>query len=238
MLYAALGISIVLVILFIYVELKHHAHQSMLFKGLASLGFMFVYAMAVRDWFFTGGFVIIPFTLNTLIVYAVLLFLGLSSGLAGDLYLAIRPMHKEADKAIINGGILFFAIGHLFYFIGLLQIETFSYLSIIFGLIMAIVIYLGSNLLHFEMGKAKIPSLIYAFILFGLVGQSLSYVMQGRFTTFSIVFFVGALLFALSDLILAPIYFKQNKRPIIIILNYVTYYGAQILIALSLIYLR
>lgn len=238
MIYLSLGITILLVFVFIYVELTKKPHLSMLLKGLASLGFISIFVFVLRDWYITGGFIVIHFTLYTLITVAAFIFLGLTSGLAGDLYLAIRPMQQDVDKSVINGGIMLFSIGHIFYFIGLLQIERFSFLSLVFGIIMTGVIYLGSDLLGFKMGKAKIPSLIYTFILFGLVGQSLGYAMETHFQTFSLIFLIGASLFAISDLILAPIYFKGDNKKILVILNYVAYYGAQILIALSFGYLR
>ncbi|MBE7007859.1 MAG: hypothetical protein E7422_01715, partial [Ruminococcaceae bacterium] len=48
--------------------------------------------------------------------------------------------------------------------------------------------------------------------------------------------FLGSLLFAASDLILSGTYFGKGKdRPVDIITNYLTYYPAQYLIALSLL---
>jgi hypothetical protein len=58
------------------------------------------------------------------------------------------------------------------------------------------------------------------------------------FSSFSILFIIGAILFAISDLILAPIYYKNDRRNIMIILNLVTYYAAQIMIASSIYFLR
>ena len=51
------------------------------------------------------------------------------------------------------------------------------------------------------------------------------------------LFFIGGILFALSDLVLSGTYFGGKERPVDIILNYLTYYPAQFLIALSLLYL-
>jgi hypothetical protein len=58
-----------------------------------------------------------------------------------------------------------------------------------------------------------------------------------RATTLDL-FFGGAVLFAVSDLILSGTYFGRGKeRPVDLLLNYLTYYPAQFLIAWSLLYL-
>ena len=52
------------------------------------------------------------------------------------------------------------------------------------------------------------------------------------------LFFIGAVLFALSDLVLSGTYFGVGKdRPADLIANYLLYYPAQYLIALSLLFL-
>ena len=52
-------------------------------------------------------------------------------------------------------------------------------------------------------------------------------------------FFAGGILFALSDLILSGTFFGEGKeRSVDLILNYLTYYGGQFLIAFSLAWLR
>ena len=56
-------------------------------------------------------------------------------------------------------------------------------------------------------------------------------------TTLNLIF-IGSILFALSDLVLSGTYFGGKERPVDIILNYLTYYPAQFLIALSLLFLK
>ena len=52
------------------------------------------------------------------------------------------------------------------------------------------------------------------------------------------LFFAGAVLFAVSDLILSGTYFGEGReRPVNLLLNYLSYYPAQFLIAYSLLYL-
>ncbi len=51
--------------------------------------------------------------------------------------------------------------------------------------------------------------------------------------------FAGGIFFLISDLILSGTYFGEGKnRPVDIIINHVTYYIAQFLIASSLLFLK
>ena len=53
------------------------------------------------------------------------------------------------------------------------------------------------------------------------------------------LFFIGGVLFMISDLILNGTYFGEGKeRPVDIATNYLTYYSAQFLIASSLMFLK
>ncbi len=234
-----LATAILFLFLFIFFELYKKPLEALFLKAFASFGFLLVfsYALYVRfDELIQMGNLsddeIMPFKL------ALLILLGLVAGTFGDIHLGIRPLQDASkDKQIIVGGIVYFAIGHIFYLIALLSIGTFSYLSVSIGLIMTIVIFIGSKVLHFEMGIAKYPTLFYTFLIFMMVGQALANAIATNFDTFSTLIFMGSILFSLSDLLLAPIYYKGNKQKIMISTNLITYYAAQLLIAYSVLYI-
>ena len=138
---------------------------------------------------------------------------------------------------IINRGIIAFSIGHVFYFSALVILGEFRILSVIVSIAMTVIIVIGSDVMKFEMGKNRIPAYLYSALIFLMVGQALSLVMSHGFKDAYGLIFVGALLFGLSDLILAPIYFKNMATKPMIALNLLTYYAAQLLIALSVFYL-
>ncbi|MBU1140940.1 MAG: hypothetical protein KKG64_00290, partial [Firmicutes bacterium] len=79
--------------------------------------------------------------------------------------------------------------------------------------------------------------LFYTFIMFMLVGQALGYAISVEFSVFSVLILSGAILFSISDLLLAPIYYQGNKKKIMIALNFASYYAAQLLIAYSILYI-
>ena len=228
MIYLYLGFACLMAVLYIVVELKKNALTALVAKALASLSFIILGVFA--------------FTENLGEVHPVVpwVLIGLTCGLIGDLVLALRPLRpKEEDKKIIVFGILFFSLGHLSYLLGLSEIPglNLSLIAFVIGLLVALVVVYMSYLLKFKMGKARIPSYVYAFLIFSMVAQSVMYYMQVPDATLFLLFMIGAILFGVSDLILAPIYYQNPQKPIMIILNLVTYYGAQILIAFSLFFI-
>lgn len=234
-----LFVAIFLVGLFIFFELKDKPLRSLLIKGFASFGFLLVFASALYEKLDMGQhvFVVTSHYLDVIRI-APLILLGLIAGLLGDIHLELRSLlDPSKDKKIIVGGIVFFSVGHIFYLTALLMLGSFSYLSIIIGMIMSVLIFFASKLLKFEMGIAKYPTLFYTFIMFMLVGQALGYAISVEFSVFSVLILSGAILFSISDLLLAPIYYQGNKKKIMIALNFATYYAAQLLIAYSILYI-
>ena len=85
----------------------------------------------------------------------------------------------------------------------------------------------------------KIIVCIYAFIL---ALNPLTSLMLCIYTGWSspslIMLFAGGISFAVSDLVLSKTYFGEgHEKPLDFILNYITYYGAQFIIAFSLLFL-
>lgn len=215
----------VMAIIYIAVELTQKPLVSLFIKALASLSFIMlglsklILGHQMMEEVF--GWVI----------------LGLAAGMIGDIVLALRPLRpKEEDKTIIVMGIIAFSLGHIFYLLGLNTAEPFHWISFGFGLIAAILIFIASIMMKFNMGIAKYPSYFYAFLIFTMIGQSL--ILTGSYANNEayILFMIGAILFGVSDLVLAPIYYAGSKSKLMVALNLTTYYGAQILIALSLFY--
>ena len=55
-------------------------------------------------------------------------------------------------------------------------------------------------------------------------------------TTSNVMVALGAVLFVISDMILAFLYFGGKKQTYLKTINLITYYGGQLLIALSILY--
>lgn len=224
--YILLGVAIIMAVIYITVELTQKPLISLYVKALASLSFIILGTYRLLN------------DVNNIPEYIGWILLGLASGMIGDIVLALRPLRpKEEDKLIIVFGIISFSIGHLFYLTALLMMSTFSWISLIVGLIAFFIVVVMSYIMKFNMKIARIPSYVYAFLIFFMVGQSVMAGSQLNYQTSSVLFLLGAILFGVSDLILAPIYYTDKSSKVMIALNLLTYYGAQILIALSIVFM-
>ncbi|MBQ9044826.1 MAG: hypothetical protein IJ112_02620 [Oscillospiraceae bacterium] len=222
--------------LFLYVreKLKAYSLKAVFLKTTVSLFFL---AVAVCGWFLSaqaGG----------LQVMGVFFVLGLLFGLLGDIWLDLKYVYPAHDDPFTYAGFLSFAIGHVLYITGmLLQYQPKSALYVILPIALAVLVSGGNILLEktmkLDFGKMRLIVFGYGAILFStvLVAGSLALQRGWHEPTLNLIF-VGGILFALSDLVLSGTYFGGKERPVDIILNYLTYYPAQFLIALSLLYLR
>ncbi len=225
MIYILLSVASILAILYIYVELTRKPLEAFAYKALASVSFVGLAVFVAMDK------VILPSLYGWFL-------LGLVLGLIGDLVLALRPLNDpKEDKTIINYGITAFGLGHVMYLFGTILESEFYLLSLVIGIVMAGIIISGSYVLKFQMGKSRIPSYLYAFLIFFMIGQTIMMVSIHGLQPGYLILMIGAILFGISDLILAPIYFQGMNRKVLIAANLLTYYGAQILIALSLFFI-
>ena len=108
--------------------------------------------------------------------------------------------------------------------------------------VLAIVVSIGNVALEKPMkldyGRMKPVVVGYGILLFSTlaISGSLALCYEWREPALNI-FFAGAVLFTLSDLVLSGTYFgKGHERPIDFVLNYFTYYPAQFLIATALMF--
>jgi len=225
MIYLAIFLSVIFVGTYIFIETRGKPLKSIAFKGLASFGFISLFIISVLK--------SKAYLTNPLIVF--LFALGFVAGLMGDIYLALRPLRpKEENHQIILIGTICFATGHLFYYSALLIYGTFSYWAIVISLIVTIATFLASKVLKLNWGPSKIPSVIYSFLVFLVAGQAIMNGLQHGLSGFYTSVILGSLLFGISDLILAQIYFGGKETNPYIIMNLSTYYAAQILLAFSL----
>ncbi len=237
--YLFLGMAVVIVGMFIFIEMKEASLFSLFFKALASFSFILLFSIVISEK--TGqptsayyvGEDFVPF-MGT----AFLIFMGLVAGLIGDLLLGLRPLRPASDNnTIITSGIFSFSIGHVFYYFALLKLNAFSVYPLMIGVVGAVIIFIGAKVMKLKWEQLRIPSLAYAFILFLIFGQALINAIALGFTMTTTLLFAGATLFLISDLILSQIYFKEGAPKVLVAYNLSTYYAAQLLIAFAILFL-
>jgi len=233
MLYSILGILVLSWSIFIYLIIKNRRLDGFYMKGFTSFVFIFLYAYSIYH--------VLTHSQNAVndahIILMVATGLGLVLGLIGDLFLEVQYFYPDQKVKQIKYGMIVFGFSHLFYIIAITELVVFNYFSLLIGLLMTVVTYIGAKGLKLDFGKLTLFSYGYSFVIFTMVGQSIFQANLLSGSTYSIIFMMGAIFFGLSDLLLAPIYFKKDSHRFFVIANLATYYLGQTLIALSIYFL-
>lgn len=170
---------------------------------------------------------------------------GLVFGLFGDVWLDLKFVYPGDDEPWSMAGFKSFAIGHIFFMLGM--VLNFADLSkpgyIVVPLLLGAVCGLGAvksaPLMKLVYGKYEKISIVYGGILFAMALLAGSLAMEHGWQCRTLnMMFIGGISFALSDLVLSGTYFGEgHDKPFDIIANYITYYGAQFIIALSVLFI-
>ena len=206
--------------LFIMEENKEKYVAAVVLKGLASLCFVVVGAMAGD-----GSHL------------AKLVLTGLILGCVADVLLNLRWVFKEKGKLIFLVGILVFLCGHIVYLAAILPMAKSWILCVGIGII------LTAGLMKWIFTKItsekafKIFGIFYigAIVLMNCVAISNLITAPSTFTA---IFALGAALFLISDIVLILNTFGPESKFSLRITNLSLYYLGQLLIALSLLSLK
>lgn len=169
--------------------------------------------------------------------YGLLIVVGLVFGMLGDIYLDQKWVYPKDMKQYLYAGFICFGIGHLFYIPALVTTAHISMKLMIIPVIVGVVVAVGNLLLEKPMkqkfGEYKAIVTVYSFILAAMVATAVVAAFVSKHPAF-IVYAIGSVLFLVSDLVLSPMYFGEGKNtPTNFIVNHVTYYLGQYMIAFS-----
>lgn len=224
-------LGVIGLVFYLIEKCKGYSLKSVLIKTVVSLFFI---ATAIAATIQNRGHILNDFIIASLIV-----------GLLGDIFLDLKYVYPKDDKLYTYAGFVAFGIGHILFVIGLLlefymEGNMLYFLIPIAGAILFVIInlLLEKPMKHNFKGYKVIIS-IYAFLLAMNPFTSLMLCIYLNWSNITLIMmFVGGILFAISDLVLSNTYFgKGHEKPIDFILNYLTYYGAQYIIAFSLLFL-
>ncbi|MCM1363769.1 MAG: lysoplasmalogenase [Faecalibacterium sp.] len=173
--------------------------------------------------------------------YGLFITVGLVFGMLGDIYLDLKWVYPDDMKKYLEYGFICFGFGHMFYIPAIAKAAQLTIVQIIIAAVIGIVVAVGNLLLEKPMkqkfGEFKLIVSLYSFILATMVATAVISAIVTAQAAF-IILAVGAILFIISDLILSPMYFGEGKNtPLNFILNHVTYYAGQFLIALSIYFM-
>ncbi len=230
------AVGAVFLVWYIREKIRARSLKAVFIKSVVSVLFL---AVGSCGWFLSAR-------AGTVSPTGIFVLLGLLCGLLGDLWLDLKFVYPQHDDAFTYMGMAVFGVGHILYILGLL-LQYYpkgrpQYVIVPFALAAAAS---GFNLLlekpmRLRYGKMKPIVFAYGICVFSSLAVSGSLALgRGWQETALNLFFAGTVLFAVSDVILSGTYWGQGKdRPIDLALNYLTYYPAQYLIALSLLFVR
>lgn len=228
------------VIAFLIVRVRQGGIKALVLKTLSSIIFIILGIIALSMSFENFS-------------YGVFIVIGLFFGMLGDVFLDLKYVHKKYDEKYTFAGMISFLIGHLFYIVGILAAYTEYVLwQIAFAILCATVIsaisHFSSKKAGMNYGKFEILTFIYGTVTMITVTLSLNAmnmfgllpVIKGDPTPENlpryIVMFVGTLLFAISDLVLSFVFFKEGEnKSRNVILNHTLYYTSQFVLVLAIL---
>lgn len=218
------ALSLALVVL----ENKEQFAIKFVLKAVASLGFVMVGILAILNAEYFQNWHM--FVLAALIV-----------GMLGDIFLSTGNICKQGkDLDILNlVGMIFFLTGHIIYIFWLAKfVESFNWWLIIIPIILPFIVAMLVKFNVIKTGKATIPSIIYSAVIGLMLACAINAYMSSTLQALTIgkLILCGGILFSLSDSLLA--YYNFGNKPHIA-LKYVympSYYIAQILFALTILY--
>jgi len=256
--YILLALGIVSLILFLVSRDKYSSPLAIALKTLTSLFFIAMAASAVVE---------NALDMNELevesLVPSCLVIMGLVLGMVGDITLdfkiyfkGLKDQYNNAGKDadfMMYFGMIAFAIGHIMYITSVairfpehaMDLLWTALISVGFVIVMFTV---SCFVLKMKFGKFLVPCICYGFLLCWFLVFSVWAMNYSDYKTPQIVLLIGAIMFVLSDLILSMTYFSKEsdyeKKGILnpesrlfISLNHITYYAAQFLIAVSVLFI-
>ncbi len=206
-------------VMFIKVTEQGEDVKAVLFKGITTVCVIVIAAISTLR------------TDNT--AFAKLILLGLFFGFVGDELLALRFVFTEKFNLCFLTGAGAFLIGHIFYLLALYGIAPKAWIAAVPLLIGALALELrNSNKHNLDMGKMFIPLAVYAalvcFMGCSAVGSALF-----KFSLGTLLFAVAGVCFIVSDSILSVQCFSDHPSNGKNRSLHAFYWGAQLLIALS-----
>lgn len=159
--------------------------------------------------------------------FCISMVIGLFFAMLGDILLEINFIV----------GALFFAIGHIIYFVSYCLLHKINKLDFIFGSIISVIstlIIVIIPIFNFNSILLEIIVTIYAIIILFMVGKATTNLIKKR-NLINIVIFAGSILFFFSDLMLLLGNFGGMNMGNLCL---ATYYPAECLLAMSLLFTK
>ncbi len=227
--YLVLATGVVVTGIFLYLRVKEGGLKAMFTKAAASLCFI--------------GTALVAFALNREnFEYAILMIFGFVFSMLGDIWLDLKYVYKEHSDIYSFAGFGSFMVAHTFFIPAILMgYSEYIWWHFVVDAITCLILVINTitmekrDNLHY--GKFKTITIVYTVFVMGTMLLSINgFVASGFKSVKYIVLIIASLLFALSDLVLAKIYFGDKNNSKYVLVNHILYYAAQFLFASSILF--
>lgn len=180
---------------------------------------------------------------NVNLTFALMVVMGGVFGVLGDVFIELKWLQKEGNDIFFNLGFVTFMIQHIILVAAVFITYPMSLVNALICFTAPVVVLVVSagltKVFRMEMGKFKVIANAYGALASMTFSVGFMTMQNYGMELSQILFFAGGLSFFASDLILSQIFFVKGKcTRLRVILNHITYYGAQILIASSLFFMK
>jgi uncharacterized membrane protein YhhN len=172
-----------------------------------------------------AGFVVLSMIDGGVSTYRILVLTALVFSIVADTMLMV------VEVSLLQQGIVYFLLSHVMYIAAFSLEYDFRGWNMAVASILLVLLAMFYRGIRGTVGKLRIPILIYAAVLCTMLFFALSYFNQ-EISRKSVFIIVGALLFVISDFLLAYLSFiRPHKQESVIV--WAVYAPAQLLLALS-----
>lgn len=226
MTYSLVLLMLLSLVILLYFTYKTHKNFRGIFKTITSILFV---TIAISSYLEKSS----NFT------YFIFILLGLLFSLFGDIFLIFKNEDKNHLNKYFIYGLLNFSLAHVFFSIGFIYLNHFNFYTILFSFLLAfVVLFILKCIKELDFKDSFYYVAFYSVVISFMFIQSLNLCFYSKFYNPYILWItIGALLFVLSDLILSFDYFYKDCPKFMAVLNLLIYYIAQLLIALSVLYI-
>lgn len=177
------------------------------------------------------------------LTFALMVVMGGVFGVLGDVFIELKWLQKEGNDTFFNLGFVTFMIQHVILVTAVFIHYPMTILNALICFTAPVVVLIASvgltKVFKMEMGKFKVIANAYGALASMTFSVGFMTMMNYGMEVSQILFFAGGISFFASDLILSQIFFVKGKcTRLRVVLNHITYYGAQILIASSLFFMK
>ena len=226
--WGVLAVGIVVTGVFLYLRVKEERVKAVFTKAAASLCFI--------------GTGLVAFSLNRdNFEYAILMIFGLVFSMLGDIWLDLKYIYKEHSDTYSFAGFGSFMVAHTFFVPAVLMgYDEYIWWHFVVDAVMCIILIINTitmekrDNLHY--GKFKNITILYTvFVMCTMLLSINGFVVSGFKSIKYLVLVIASISFALSDLVLAKIYFGDKNNGTYVAVNHILYYAAQFLFASSIL---